>query len=142
MGSHCFFMVSYSELASQKAHKNTIHFKVKVIYLMPRSVGSICPVSRARGLCVNVQCPDQIAIWKWCFLSTEVNLRSRKNPQSRERTNNKLGPHEMLSTGQYLGSQWWEASVFLLPHPCSVCVVCINYQQGKMHFDCWVSYSR
>ena len=38
-----------------------------------------------------------------------------KNPRSRERTNNKLNPHETLTTGIEPGSHRWEARAYPLP---------------------------
>ena len=43
-----------------------------------------------------------------------------KNPRSRERTNNKLNPHETTSTGIEAGSQRWEACAYPLRHPCMI----------------------
>ena len=43
----------------------------------------------------------------------------QKHPRSRERTNNKLNPHETASTGIEPGSQRWEASAYPLRQPCS-----------------------
>ena len=43
-----------------------------------------------------------------------------KNPQSKVRTNNKLNPHEMASTGIDPGSQRWEAIAYPL-HCGAVC---------------------
>ena len=42
-----------------------------------------------------------------------------KNPWSKARTNNKLNPHETVSTGIEPGSQRWEASAYPLHQPCS-----------------------
>ena len=42
-----------------------------------------------------------------------------KNPRSKERTNNKLSPHETLSTGIELGSQGWDAKAYPLCQSCS-----------------------
>ena len=45
--------------------------------------------------------------------------KPEKNHRSKARTNNKHNPQEKTSTGIELGSQRWEASAYLLRHPCS-----------------------
>ena len=45
--------------------------------------------------------------------------KPEKNPQSKVRTNNKLNPHETVSTGIEPGSQKWEASAYPLRQRCS-----------------------
>ena len=56
-----------------------------------------------------------------------------KNPRSRERTNNKLNPHERLSTAIEPGSQRWEARAHPLCHLCSqisIAYECLQQNEG------------